>query len=67
MSRQTTAPRFLRIPEVLDRVGVSRPTIYQLPMGGSRLVPQANRLRCELGRLVESHITKWMDQRIRAQ
>ena len=26
---QTTAPRSLRISEVLDRVGVSRPTIYR--------------------------------------
>ena len=29
MRKQTTATRFIRISEVLDHVGVSRPTIYQ--------------------------------------
>ena len=34
MPKQTTAPRFLRISEVLDRVGVSRPTIYRWVAAG---------------------------------
>ena len=65
MPRQTSAPRFLRISEVLDRVGVSRPTIYrwvaacefpkQISIGANSVV------------WLESDVTKWMDQRIGAR
>ena len=50
MPKQTTATRFLRISEVLDRVGVSRPLIYRWVAAGE--FPQANRYRCEFSLLV---------------
>ena len=65
MARLTTAPRFLRLPEVLNLVGVTRSTLYrwmdagtfpkQISVGGNTVV------------WVESDITNWMDQRIGAR
>ena len=62
MARQTTTPRFLRISEVLDRVGVSRPTIYrwvaagefpkQISVGGNTVV------------WVESAVSSWMEDQM---
>ena len=57
-------PRFLRISEVLDRVGVSRPTIYRWMREGTfpkQIAIGANSVVC-----LESDIIKWMDQRIGA-
>ena len=58
MARQTTAPRFLHLPEVLNLVGVTRSTLYrwmdagffprQISVGGNSFV------------WVESAVTAWM-------
>ena len=65
MARQTTAPRFLRLPEVLNLVGVTRSTLYrwmeagafprQISVGGNTVV------------WVESDVTKWMEDQITKQ
>ena len=65
MARQTTAPRFLRLPEVLNLVGVTRSTLYrwmeaetlprQISVGGNTVV------------WVESDVTKWMQEQIAKQ
>ena len=65
MARQTTAPRFLRISEVLDRVGVSRPTIYRWVTEGT--IPKQIQLGSRSVVWLESDVTKWMDQRIGAR
>ena len=62
MARQTTAPRFLRLPEVLNLVGVTRSTLYrwmeagtfpkQISVGGNTVV------------WVESAVTAWMEDQM---
>ena len=64
MARQTTAPRFLRISEVLDRVGVSRPTIYRCVAASE--FPKQIAIGANSVVWLESNVTKWMDQRIGA-
>ena len=64
MPRQTSAPRFLRISEVLDRVGVSRPTIYRWVAAGE--FPKQISIGANSVVGLESDVTKWMDQRIGA-
>ena len=59
-----TAPRFLRISEVLDRVGVSRPTIYRWVAAGE--FPKQISIGANSVVWLESDVTKWMDQRIGA-
>ena len=65
MPKQTTAPRFLRISEVLDRVGVSRPTIYRWMREGT--FPKQIAIGANSVVWLELDITKWMDQRIGAR
>ena len=65
MPRQTSAPRFLRISEVLDRVGVSRPTIYRWMREGT--FPKQISIGANSVVWLESDVTKWMDQRIGAR
>ena len=65
MPKQTTAPRFLRISEVLDRVGVSRPTIYRWVAAGE-FPKQISIGANSVVWLESSDVTKWMDQRIGA-
>ena len=65
MARQTTAPRFLRLPEVLNLVGVTRSTLYrwmeaemfprQISVGGNTVV------------WAVSDVTKWMQDQIAKQ
>ena len=65
MSKQVTAPRFLRLPEVLNLVGVTRSTLYrwmeaetfprQISVGRNTVV------------WVESDVTKWMQDQIAKQ
>ena len=64
MARQTTAPRFLRISEVLDRVGVSRHTIYRWVAAGE--FPKQITIDANSVVWLESDVTQWMDQRIGA-
>ena len=63
MPKQVAAPRFLRLPEALNLVGVSRPTIYrwiaagdfptQVPLGGNTVV------------WTEASVHEWMSNRIK--
>ena len=64
MPKQTTAPRFLRISEVMDRVGVSRPTTYRWMREGT--FPKQIAIGANSVVWLESDVTKWMDQRIGA-
>ena len=64
MPKQTTAQCFLRISEVLDRVGVSRPTIYRWVAAGE--FPKQISIGANSVVWLESDVTKWMDQRIGA-
>ena len=64
MPKQTTAPRFLRISEVLDPSGVIRPTIYRWVAAGE--FPKQIAIGANSVVWLESDITKWMDQRIGA-
>ena len=62
MTRLTTAPRFLRLPEVLNLVGVTSSTLYrwmdsgtfpkQISVGGNTVV------------WVESAVTSWMQDQM---
>ena len=63
MPKQVTAPRSLRLPEVLNLVGVTRSTLYrwmeaetfprQISVGANTVV------------WVESDVTKWMQDQIK--
>ena len=58
-------PQFLRISEVIRRVGVSRPTIYRWMKEGN--FPKQIEIGANSVVWLESDVTKWMDQRIGAQ
>ena len=58
-------PRFLRISEVIRRVGVSRPTIYRWMREGT--FPKQISISANSVIWLESDVTKWMDQRIGAR
>ena len=60
MARKTTAPRFLRISEVLDRGGVSRPTIY--PWVEASEFPKQISIGANSVVWLESDVTKWRDR-----
>ena len=64
-SSNKAQPRFLRISEVLNRVGVSRPTIYRWMSEGT--FPKQISIGANSVVWLESDITKWMDQRIGAR
>ena len=64
-SSSRAQPRFLRLSEVIDRVGVSRPTIYRWMSKGS--FPKQIAIGANSVVWLESDITKWMDQRIGAR
>ena len=65
MPKQSSVPRFLRISEVLDRVGVSRPTIYRWVAEGE--FPKQISIGANSVVWLESDVTKWMDHRIGAR
>ena len=64
MPRQTTAPRFLRLPEVLNLVGVTRSTLYRWMDAGTfpKQIPIGPRLVV----WVESDIQKWIAEQVAA-
>ncbi len=65
MARQTTAPRFLRLPEVLEMTGLSTSTIYRWMTDGT--FPRQIQLGSRSVVWLESDVTQWMNQRIRAK
>lgn len=56
--------RFLRIAEVLDRVPVSRPTIYRLMDKGE--FPKAVRIGSS-SRWIESEINNWLNDKVNSR
>ena len=58
-------PRFLRISEVLDRVGVSRPTIYRWMSKGS--FPKQIAIGANSVAWLESDVTQWMVDQMAAR
>ena len=58
-------PRFLRISEVLDRVGVSRPTIYRWMREGT--FPKQISIGANSVVWLESDVTKWMEDQMASQ
>ena len=55
-------PRFLRVREVIHRVGVSRPTIYRWMRVGT--FPKQIAIGANSVVWLESDVTKWMEQPI---
>ena len=64
-SGNKSRPRFLRISEVLDRVGVSRPTIYRWMREGT--FPKQIAIGANSVVWLESDITKWMEDQMAAR
>jgi len=63
MPKQVAPPRFLRISEVVDRIGVSRPTIYRWVAAGE--FPKQIQLGANSVVWLESSVTEWMEKQIR--
>ena len=61
-SSNGSRPHFLRISEVIRRVGVSRPTIYRWVAAGE--FPKQISIGANSVVWLESDVTDWMDQRI---
>ncbi len=62
MPRQTTAPRFLRLPEVLEMTGLSTSTIYRWMTEGT--FPRQIQLGSRSVVWLESAVVKWMEDQI---
>ena len=63
MPKHVAPPRFLRISEVVDRIGVSRPTIYRWVAAGE--FPKQIQLGANSVVWLESSVTEWMEKQIR--
>ena len=62
MPRQTTAPRFLRLPEVLQITGMSKTFIYDRINDGT--FPRQIQLGFRTVVWNEQEVTKWMEDRM---
>ena len=62
MPRQTTAPRFLRLPEVLQITGMSKTFIYDHINDGT--FPRQIQLGSRTVVWNEQEVTKWMEDRM---
>ena len=62
MPRQTTAPRFLRLPEVLQITGMSKTFIYDRINDGT--FPKQIQLGSRTVVWNEQEVTKWMEDRM---
>ena len=54
--------RFLRIDEVIDKVGLSRPTIWRLERAGE--FPKRRQLGRNSVGWVEEEVEEWMESRV---
>jgi prophage regulatory protein len=61
--QQTISERFLRLRDVMQRVSLSRTTIYRLIGEGGRF-PAPVKLGERASAWTESSITEWINQRI---
>ena len=62
MPRQTTAPRFLRLPEVLQITGMGKTFIYNRINDGT--FPKQIQLGSRTVVWNEQEVTKWMEDRM---
>ena len=62
MPKQVTAPRFLRLPEVLEMTGLSTSTIYRWMTEGT--FPRQIQLGSRSVVWLESAVVKWMEDQI---
>ena len=62
MPRQTTAPRFLRLPEVLQITGMGKTFVYALMKDGT--FPKQIQLGSRTVVWNEQEVTKWMEDRM---
>ena len=62
MPRQTTAPRFLRLPEVLQITGMGKTFIYDRINDGTS--PKQIQLGSRTVVWNEQEVTKWMEDRM---
>jgi prophage regulatory protein len=62
---QFSAPRIIRLPEVIKRTGLPRASIYQQMAMGSFPKPIAISLRSR--GWIESEVKDWIEERIRAR
>lgn len=62
MKRESTAPRIIRLPEVLRRTGVSRTTIWDLMRKGD--FPASIQLTKTRVGWVEAEVDEWIADRI---
>ena len=62
MARLTTAPRFVRLPEVLNLVGVTRSTLYRWMDEGT--FPKQIHLGPRTIVWNEREVVQWMEDRI---
>ena len=65
MTSEIRRPRFLRLSEVIDRVGVSRPTIYRWMSKGS--FPKQIAIGANSVAWLESDVTQWMVDQMAAR
>lgn len=63
MAKQMSTPRFLRIAEVTDRIGVSRATIYRWTAAGE--FPKQIQLGANSVVWLESAVVEWMQKQIK--
>ena len=63
MAKQMSTPRFLRIAEVTDRIGVSRATIYRWTASGE--FPKQIQLSANCVVWLESAVVEWMQKQIK--
>ena len=64
-SGNKSRPHFLRISEVIHRVGVSRPTIYRWMRSGT--FPKQIAIGANSFVWLESDVTKWMEDQMASQ
>ena len=64
-SGNKSRPHFLRISEVIRRVGVSRPTIYRWVAAGE--FPKQISIGANSVVWLESDVTKWMEDQMAAR
>lgn len=63
MAEQHSAPRILRLPAVIDRVGLQRTAIYELIKAGD--FPRGVALSSKARGWPEQSISEWIEGRIR--
>lgn len=64
-SKGAAQPRFIRLPEVRRRTGMSTSTIYRWMQAGN--FPRSHRLGGHLAVWLESDVDRWIRQQLQSQ